>query len=687
MTPATARPLSRTIAAASATAALAAIAVSLQTIDDDTPGLVILLVPLTIYGSIGMLMASRHPANPLGWLFLAVAAVIGFTTFAAAYRGVGAGQGGTGTAPGAEVASWFVTLVPLSTLAFVLPVFLLLYPDGRLLSPRWRWGVALAGLASAMFLVGSAAEATAWFAIATPGWIDAIPGAERLVGAAGIVTVAAAAAGFASLLIRDRRATGDTRAHLRFLTMVMGAMVLATALAPWGGWPTVFLAVIVDGFGILVGIPLATAVAVLTFGLYDVGFVVRKQAVSVGLTIVFVLAFGLLVFSFGGIVSFRGGSEPGWVFVRGLLTGLAILPLRRLAVRLSQRIMFGERTTPYEVLTTFSDRLGDTYATDDVLVRLATLLTEAVGAREVGVWLRIGGELRLEAALPDRGPVPNRPMPTETLPEGLPGTAFEVRDAGEALGAITVVMPANDPMDKRKEGLVRDLASQAGLVVRNVRLIEELRESRRRIVTAQDDRAKRLERDLHDGAQQQLVALAVKLRMVEQIASRDAARATALVAELQTDANDALQTLRDLAHGIYPPLLADKGIVAALEGQARRSPVPVTLEGTVGRHAPEMESALYFCCLEALQNVSKYARASSVTIRLRDGAGELRFEVCDDGDGFDAGAEARGSGLQGMSDRLAALDGILEVRSVPGTGTTVIGRVPLRAPVTMEVSP
>ena len=200
--------------------------------------------------------------------------------------------------------------------------------------------------------------------------------------------------------------------------MVMGAMVVATALAPFGGWPTVFLAFIVDGFGILVGIPLATAVAVLTFGLYDVGFVVRKQAVSVVLTITLVLGFGLLIFSFGSIVSFRGGSEPSWVFLRGLLTGLAILPLRRLAVRLSQRIMFGGRTTPYQVLTTFSGRLGDTYATDDVLVRLATLLAEAVGAREVGVWLRIGGRLRLEASLPDGVAAPSHAMPAESLPEG-----------------------------------------------------------------------------------------------------------------------------------------------------------------------------------------------------------------------------------------------------------------------------
>jgi signal transduction histidine kinase len=231
---------------------------------------------------------------------------------------------------------------------------------------------------------------------------------------------------------------------------------------------------------------------------------------------------------------------------------------------------------------------------------------------------------------------------------------------------------ADAAMSRRLLGPRRDLAAR----------VSELEVSRERVVDAAEAERRRIERDLHDGAQQQLVALAVKLRMVEQIASRDAARATALVAELQTDANDALQTLRDLAHGIYPPLLADKGIAAALEGQARRSPVPVTLEGSVGRHAPEMESALYFCCLEALQNVSKYARASNVTIRLQDGAGELRFEVCDDGAGFDTDAEAHGSGLQGMSDRLAALDGTLEVRSAPGAGTTVIGRVPLRAPAT-----
>lgn len=680
MTLARARLLSRSILGASGVLAVAGVAITARFSSDDVSVLIVALVPLTIYGGVGMLMASKHPSNPLGWLFLAVGAVVGSTSFAAAYSNVGAGSRlGTGDAVGSDIAAGFLLLVPAAALAFVLPVFLLLFPDGRLLSRRWRIGVALAATASILWLIGNLAEADRFSALSTPAFIDRIPAVHGTVAAAGVATVTAAIAGFASILIRYRRATGDTRTHLRFLTLMLGAMAVATVLSPTLGWVSFFLASLIDAFGVLIGIPFATAVAVLTFGLYDVGFVVRKQVVSVVLTIAFVLLFVLLVFSVGALFSIRGGEGPDSVFLRGLLTGLAILPLRRLAVRLSQRMMFGGRTTPYEVLTSFSGRLGETYATDDVLPRLAALLVEAVGAAEARVWLLLGGVLRLEASWPDRGEIRALAMPDDSLPGELPGTAFEVRDRGEILGAITVVMPANDPMNKRKETLIHDLASQTGLVLRNVRLIEELRDSRRRIVTAQDDRAKKLERDLHDGAQQQVVALAVKLRLAEQLTSRDVDRAKMMMAELQTDATDALQTLRELAHGIYPPLLADKGVAAALESQARRSPVPVTVEGAIGRHPPEVESAVYFCCLEAMQNVAKHAEASTVTIRLDDQDVELRFEVADNGRGFDPSSNGSGTGVQGMSDRLAALDGTLEVRSAPGAGTTVLGRIPLRA--------
>jgi signal transduction histidine kinase len=255
----------------------------------------------------------------------------------------------------------------------------------------------------------------------------------------------------------------------------------------------------------------------------------------------------------------------------------------------------------------------------------------------------------------------------------------EVRHQDELLGALSVATPPSDPMNPSKAKLVQDLAAQAGLVLRNVRLLEDLRESRRRIVAAQDERAKQLERNIHDGAQQQLVALTVKLRLLGQLASRDPVRTAEMASELQTEATEALEDLRDLARGIYPPLLADKGLGAALEAQARKAAVQVSVETDgVGRYPQDVESALYFCCLEALQNVAKYAHATHAEVRLSASGDELAFEVTDDGDGFDTGTMPPGSGLQGMADRLEALGGILEVRSEPGAGTTVTGRIAAR---------
>ena len=239
-------------------------------------------------------------------------------------------------------------------------------------------------------------------------------------------------------------------------------------------------------------------------------------------------------------------------------------------------------------------------------------------------------------------------------------------------------MPANDPLDPSRERLVRDLAGQAGLVLRNVRLIEELKASRQRLVAAQDEERRKLERNIHDGAQQQLVALAVKLKLLGTLASRDPDKAVDLAAQLQTEATDALENLRDLARGIYPPLLADKGLVAALEAQARKATIPTTVEGGGGgRFGQDVEAAVYFSCLEALQNVAKYAEASRATIALSNGAGSLSFTVTDDGAGFDASQASYGTGLQGIADRLAALGGTLDVRSEPGNGATIEGRLPV----------
>jgi signal transduction histidine kinase len=232
-------------------------------------------------------------------------------------------------------------------------------------------------------------------------------------------------------------------------------------------------------------------------------------------------------------------------------------------------------------------------------------------------------------------------------------------------------------MNPSKERLIRDLAAQAGLVLRNVRLIQDLRASRQRLVAAQDEERRKLERDLHDGAQQQLVALSVQLKLARTMLDRDPTTVGGMLDSLQTSATDALADLRDLARGIYPQLLADRGLAAAIEAQAGKSAVPTTVRShDVGRYPREVETAVYFSCLEALNNVAKYSQASGATVSLAQTNGALTFTVSDDGVGFDAAGAARGTGLQGMADRIDAIGGSLLVRSTPGSGTTVTGSVP-----------
>jgi signal transduction histidine kinase len=462
--------------------------------------------------------------------------------------------------------------------------------------------------------------------------------------------------------------------------------VLASQGAEWS-WIAIVLAILIDGFGVLVGIPLATATAVLTFGLYDVGVVMKKTVVYVVLVVFFMILLGILSLLVSPLAFIGsqgvGGAGDRELLVTRIVTGVAVFALVlvltfRPMKRLARRLVYGRRSTRYEAMAEFSERLGDAYSTEDVLPRMAEIVRASTGADVAQVWLHVRGEIRPVASSPSDTPMG---AAIEAGPDQLPPfegrRAFPVRDRGELLGALTVSMPAAEPLSKDGEQLVIDLASQAGLVLRNVRLIEELQESRRRIVTAQDERARKLERDIHDGAQKQLVALSVKLGLAEHLASRDADKTTALLAELKSDASDALENVRDLARGIYPPVLADHGLPAALEGQARKAPIPVRLDANgSGRYPSEIEAAVYFCCLEALQNIAKYADAHDATIRLGRSNGDLTFEVEDDGRGFDQ-ETVSGSGLTNMRDRVEAVGGTLHVSSSPGSGTTIRGRIPV----------
>jgi signal transduction histidine kinase len=260
-----------------------------------------------------------------------------------------------------------------------------------------------------------------------------------------------------------------------------------------------------------------------------------------------------------------------------------------------------------------------------------------------------------------------------------------VRYQGEVLGALSVAKRPGEALTPTEDRLLADLAGQAGLVLKNAGLrvqllarLAEITASRQRLVAAQDAERRRIERNIHDGAQQQLVALAIKLSITESLIGTDTEGEREMLAELRADAAGAVEDLRDLARGIYPPLLASAGLAAALAAQATKATVPTSVTaGGVGRYPQEVEAAVYFCVLEALQNVAKYAGATRAEVQLAASGRDLRFAVTDDGAGFDPQSRGYGTGLQGMADRLHAHGGTLTVRSAPGAGTTILGHLPV----------
>jgi signal transduction histidine kinase len=651
-----------------------------------------------------VLIASRRPRSPIGWLLLAIALAnavylpAGFI----AMRGLLAGaspRGWVGWA--AWVQNWTGGVGPL-----LLGFLVLFFPDGRLPGARWRW---FAWFAALVAVVTTAISMLAPSPVSVSPRLPSLPnpiGIPALAGPSnngptfgtgplgllnGLLVVAVLAGLAAAVVVRLRRSTGLARRQLRWFAYLAAAALAVTvlgltlvgSLAPSLGNA---VASVAFGLGIGIAIPAAIGLAVVRDGLYDLDLFISRALVYGSLAAFITAVYVGIAVGVGALVG--GGARPnlGLSILATAIVALGFQPVRERVQRVANRLVYGPRATPYEALSRFSGRVAEAYADDELLPRMARVLREGTGAEAAVVWLRAEGRLLPAAVWPD-SPGDHRPLGLAGggLPE-IPASAHSVavEDRGELLGALSVVKRRGESPTPMEVKLVDDLAHQAGLVLKNVgltaelmRRLEELRVSRQRLVRAQDEERRRLERDLHDGAQQHLVAFKVKLGLVEALTARSPERATAMLGQLETDADDALETLRELAHGIYPPLLAERGLEAALRAQARRAAVPVEVaaEG-VARQAPEVEATLYFCVLEALQNVQKYAGASRADVRLHEAGGELGFEVVDDGRGFDVAAAERGAGLANMADRLEALDGRLQVRSTAGRGTVVSGVVP-----------
>jgi signal transduction histidine kinase len=670
-----------------------------RVVADEAQGLwgFLLLVPLLTFPVVGVLIASRQPRNTIGWLFLAIGLPWGLATFLDSYAAYGLARPGAVPAPEvAAVLGGNVMWVPGIGLAGTF--LILLFPDGRPPSPRWRplaWlsGFALS-LTAVLFVVAPSSVEFEGVAVANPLAIDALTGIVDSLWLVIVLIPICIVGCAASMVQRYRRSRGVERLQLKWLTAavaVVATVYLLTFVLTMGGdaalWARVLQNTAVASFGL---IPAAAGVAILRNRLFDIDVVIKKTVVFGTLAGFITVVYVAIVVGVGNLIGSSDDPNLGLSVLATALVAVAFQPVRERLEHVANRVVYGARATPYEVLSDFSDRVAEAYATEEVLPRMARAIREGVGAERAEVWLRAGAHLRPAASSPATDSADSRLL---LVADGsLPpfeeaDRAVEVRHQGELLGALTVSKPPADPLTPAEDKLLAGLAAQAGLVLRNVGLTDELltrldqlRESSKRLVTAQDRERRRIERDLHDGAQQHLIALKMRLGLARRVGERDPARAMTLLSDLEDLAGETLETLRDLARGIYPPLLADQGLLPALQAQARKAVLTVDVTGAdLSRYSQEIEAAAYFCCLEALQNVAKYAQASRATIALDGHDGVLAFSVEDDGRGFDPAVTAKGTGARSMSDRLEALGGTLAIRSTPGRGTTVTGRIPTAA--------
>ena len=471
--------------------------------------------------------------------------------------------------------------------------------------------------------------------------------------------------GAALLVPRYRRASSATQRRIRWLLppVLFAAVVAVIDLVAWrsfpDGAPNLAAEVGLTILWVLAisALPIGVAVGVLRPTLLDVDRVIRRS-------LVYGLLWSLIAVTYVAVAAGLG-MAAGRRFPLGLAIALTVVatlffqPARRWLERAADRWVFGERSDPARMIAELGATLEETLEMESLLPRMADTLQEGLGLR----WARVS----LETA--PRAPSDQGDAPVLVVPIHL---------GDERLGVVECGPKRSGAFTEEDEALVETLARQAAFAVRNVRLTAELEASRARLVRAQEAERRRLERNIHDGVQQDLVALMGQAARIRNQFERGAAPGESAVAELQSGLKHVLAELRELAHGIHPSVLSDRGLLEAVEALAGRSAIPVTVRADPtlrgARFVEEVEGAGYFTVAEALANAGKHAGASQIDVSLARDAGTLQITVEDDGGGFDTAATV-GEGLANLAERLAALGGNLDVASEPGRGTRISARI------------
>jgi len=643
---------------------------------------VVFTLAVSSFAVMGVLITRREPSNPIGWLFGAIGLIFGLTLAGGVYSEAA-------SLPSRDWAAWSSNWSGAAAQPLLVLV-MLLFPAGTLLSRRWRV-VVWVDLVGAAFLVLGTAFTPGPFdgqpEFVNPVGIPAFGGWVMKGGGIGwvLVPLAVLAAGV-SLILRFRRSSGVEREQLKWLAF-SAALVLAGFIANEVTYESKFqdLGIIAVQLAV-VTLPLATGAAILRYRLYDIDVVINKTVVYATLAAFITGVYVAIVVGIGALAGGSGEDPNAALSIAATaVVAVAFQPVRERVQRLANRLVYGKRATPYEVMADFGHRMAGTLEIDRALPELAEA---ALGGTRASA-------ARVRLFLPDGS------ERAATTPEGAEPTTWERTVAvvyeGEPIGEIAVAKEAGDPLLPAERALLDDLAKQAGLALHNVRLTDELQArldelaaqaeqleiSRRRLITARDAQRRGLERDIREGPRKELEHIAAAIERAAGVASSEPATAVATVDEVAERANATLEGLRDLARGIFPPLLADQGIVPALEAHIRKVGANATLDAAPAvrgvRFDADVEACAYFVCLQALQNVLRHAANAPTLVRLWLEDGRLAFEVADRGPGFDASGRGDGMGLQIMRDRVDALEGELAIRSSPGGGTTVLGRVPARA--------
>jgi signal transduction histidine kinase len=633
-----------------------------------------------------VLVAVRRPSWPLA-LAIGLVALFGGAALAATDRAAVSARAGD-----LRAFALAATLAALFHLAVGLP-------DGRL--TRQRLAFVAGGYLAAVGL-GFTAAADA----------PAVPATPFVV----VGTVMGVVAGLV-LLRSCRRASARHRARLQWAFWA-ALVTAATGLAAWTlsgltGWPEhVPIVVVVASLSA----PIALVASTVDRALVVVGRVLVATIIAAGMLVLVAGVYVLVVVGFRGLPTGDERAVLALSMVAAAIVGIVSLPVRRRLEAFANQRVYGEREAPEEALRTFANRMSRAVPMDELLLQLTETLRKTMALTSAEVWTGTDGAYELAVSVPDRtaarlslGPdersvaaraqVSGNAWLSVWVPALLDGRgdaivrAAPVAHLGELLGFLVAERRADDTdFVEDEDRVLGDLARQLGLALHNVRLdtalqasLDELQvrntqlvASRARIVAAADESRRRIERNLHDGAQQHLVAMAVKLGLARQLLDADAATAASMLEELRDDAQVTLTELRELAHGIYPPLLRTRGLPEALQAAANRAVLPTSvIADELPRFDPDVEAAVYFCCLEAIQNAGKHAGPDAhLTVTIAHADGMLRFDVSDDGAGFDDAAVAAGHGFVNMEDRLGAFGGTLTVISRVGSGTTVEGRVP-----------